>query len=244
MEPRDLIYNGGRIFRQSPVALATHQASGGTNDVVDVLFANFVAYAAVNWVYRTTSEATDLGLLNGTGANITACATIAGAFRILVTELFPRLLVSAVSLDSSSNSGHFLVKPGLRCFDRTSIGNIGNYGAKTASEFGVGTYFPNHYLAKVGNRYYDPCLMASYATADGPRWKDVKPLSLGRKNPGGMKKVGHGKDLIVLLPEMVPVPGFSSRYLILQPKQCKSILDRDGFETLKKDPDVSAGKFF
>jgi hypothetical protein len=136
------------------------------------------------------------------------------------------------------------VKPGLKCFDPKVIGNIGNKGAKLDSEFGVATFFPNHYLAKVENKFYDPCLMATYISPSGPIWVHAKDISFGRKNPGGIKKVGQGAQLKFLVLEQKPVPGFSTRMHLLLPKELKSILDKDGVEILKNDPDVKIGGFF
>jgi hypothetical protein len=243
-KPSELIYNDGKIFSQSPVALATLANYGVANNPVDILFSNFVAYASANWTYRTSSDTTDEGLINGTGGTITACATIANAFRLLVNKYYPDMPESPISLDSSSQRGHFLVKPGLKCFDPKSIGNIGNYGAKSASEFGVATFFPNHYLAKVGTKYYDPCLMATYISPDGPIGPRTKDISFGRKNPGGIKKVGNGAQLMFLVTEQKPVPGFSTRLQLLLPKELKKILDNEGVAILKNDPDVKIGGFF
>ena len=244
MKPSEIIYNNGELFSDNPVASATLQNYGQQNDPIDILFSNFVAYAAANWSYRTTSDTTAEGLINGTGGVITACATIANAFRLLINMYFSDVVESGISLDSSTGKSHFLVKPGLKCFDPKVIGNIGNFGATTANEFGVATYFPNHYLAKVGIKYYDPCLMASYIAPDGPILEHTKDISFGRRNPGGIKKVGKGPFLKFLMVEQKPVPGFSTRLLLLLPKELKGLLDKDGVAILKKDVDVKVGRFF
>ncbi len=244
----ELIYNGGEIFRQSPIALRVLQANGGGGQKdVDVLFANFVGYAAANWTYETSSKSsTSEGILNDKeGAKaIVACATIGGAFKKLVEEYAPKYATSNESLNSSNGKARFLVKPGLKCFDQRVIGNVGNHGAKSPQQFGVATYFPEHYFVKVGSKYYDPCLMATYMTLDGPILQHTKNISLGPRNPPLMK-VGSGRQLMFLQYQQTsPLPGFSGRYFLLTPKECKGLLDADGVAMLKKDQDVMAGRFF
>ena len=248
-KPSEEIYNDGKLFQQSPIAIATLATSGSADNPTDVLFANFVGYAAANWTYNATSGSTGQDLLDGTGGKMPACYTIAEAFTLLVKELvaaekLPVAVCSMAKLEGSE--GRFLVKQGLKCFDRRVIGNVGNYGAKTDQEFGVGTYFSSHYFCQVGTKYFDPCLMASYATKEGPVWKRSTNFmpGLGRLNPP-MVKVGLGSDLVLLMNDTKKqLPGFGSTWQIVLPKECKRVLDAAGFELLKKDPAVVAGRFF
>ena len=241
--PSEEIFNGGQIFVQSPIALSI---IGKLNqqDSIDILFANFVAYAAANWTYNATSDATAAGLLNGQGGKKPACATIAVAFRLLVNMKVPNQVCSEEKLEGGD--GRFLTKPELKCFDRRVIGNVGKYGAKADHQFGEGTYFSSHYFAKVGQRFYDPCLMTTYQNRREPIWKQSKNFlaGLGYKNPA-LIKIGVGKDLIILMNDTSKqVPGFGSTWQKLLPKECKKVLDSAGFELFKKDQDIKAGNFF
>jgi hypothetical protein len=244
-KPSEEIYNEGKIFTQSPIALEIHKSCGAQNDVLDILFANFVAYAAANWSYNATSiDTTSQGLLDGDGGTKPACATIEGAFRILVNTHMPNVQTSQAKLEGTD--GKFWVKPSLKCFDKNVIGNIGNPGANAQQQFGVGTYFYTHYFAKVGERFYDPCLMSSYETLREPIHMQSKLFlpGLGRHSPQ-MIKIGMGRNLKVLelLPNK-PVPGFGSTYTLWNPKDCKKILKKDGLKIFQNDKDIKAGGFF
>ena len=231
-------------FKDAPAAQqAKRAAASGDADLAE-LFANFVGYAAANWDYvAQPGKMTADQLLEGAGRKNPACGTLREALIDLIKDELKINDVGVASVESS-----FLVKTGLECFDSKVKGNVGNKGANSVNDYSVGCVFSKHYFLRSKGKYYDPCMKSVYTAENGPVAGMLetinKPIGLGRKNPP-MCTVGNGRSLIVLMNEnyslnKTTVPGFGATWVILVPKECKDVLDNEGWKLFQKDNLVKA----
>jgi len=232
----------GKFKSTHAAGQAKRAAAGGNADLVE-LFANFVGYAAANWNYVASPGSLKAqNLLASSGAQQPACGTLREALMILIKE---ELKIPCQEAKVPSN---FMTKPGLECFDPKVKGNVGNNGAKSPSQYGLACVFSKHFFLSANGKYYDPCLKAVYTSENGPVAGVLQNINgnigLGRKNPP-MMRVGNGRSLIIRMNERYStpqekVPGFGSTWKILLPKECKDVLDAEGWKLFKKDPFVKA----
>jgi hypothetical protein len=230
-------------YQDHPAAREAKHAAIGCDETLATLFANFVGYAAANWDYvAQPGSMTALDLLNGNGRKSPACGTLREAMMILVKDEL------GLTASPAAQNNAFLVRPGLNCFDPKVKGNVGVKGANTPQAYTKGCVFSKHFFLKVGNKFFDPCMKAVYSSEDGPvggKLETVnKPIGLGRMNPP-MCTVGTGRMLVVLMNENYSakktiVPGFGSTWIILTPKECKDVLDSDGWKKFKSDRVIKA----
>jgi hypothetical protein len=197
--------------------------------LADALFDNFITYAAANWQYLAQPGAQKAeDALNSDGPASLACGTIREALKIMFKE------VLGLAAQNEDINGYFISKPGLKNFDSRVTGNL-------FSETGqvLGAHFSTHYFLKCGSKWYDPCLMASYATKEGPI--HAKTQLVGNppiKSVLGLKKSGSGHSLTFFKMEQRAVPGFGSVWKTVKPKDLKAALTKLDWETAKLDPDV------
>lgn len=196
------------------------------------LFAGFVGYAGAHWTYSAQSGAQKApDLLAGEGAKNVACGTLREALKIMMREDLQ------LTVRNTDINDRFLTKPSLQCFDAKVKGNVGNHGSMT---FDLACHFSTHYFVETDGKFYDPCLMAVYATSDGPVAHKTSLI----KN-SNMRKAGKGRSLLILklLPGRI-VPGFGEVWEILVPEECKrkGVLTAQEFQAVKSDPDVVAGQ--
>ena len=229
-------------FKDTPAAQQAKRAATSGDAELAELFAKFVGYAAANWDYvAQPGQMTANQLLEGEGRKSPACGTLREALIALIKDELEINDVGTASVESS-----FLVKTGLECFDPKVKGNVGNYGARGPNDYKVGCVFSKHYFLRSKGKFYDPCMKSVYTAENGPvagMLEQInKPIGLGRKNPP-MFTVGNGRSLIVLMNEnyslnKTTVPGFGATWVILLPKECQDVLDKDGWKLFKQDQRV------
>ena len=229
-------------FNDTPAAHQAKRAASSGDAELAKLFANYVGYAAANWDYvAQPGQMTADQLLEGDGRKSPACGTLREALITLIKQELKIADVGPASVESP-----FLVKTGLECFDPKVKGNVGNKGAISPNDYRVGCVFSRHYFLRAKGKYYDPCMKSVYTAENGPvagKLEQInKPIGLGRKNPP-MCTVGNGRSLIVLMNEnyslrKTAVPGFGATWVILLPKECKDVLDKDGWKLFQQDQRV------
>jgi hypothetical protein len=232
MSAREDILSGK--FQKSPAGQLAHTKAGGTGAVAD-LFASFVGYANATWNYAAQAGGqTAQGLLDGDGKKSAACGTVREALKTLLRDD-----LHLTDVKNEDINEYFLTKPGLECFDSQVKGNVGNHGKMT---FDLACHFSTHYFVSTGGKHYDPCLMAVYTSQDGPIAHRTKVI---KDTEGALRKAGTGRSLLILnLLRGRAVPGFGSVWEILLPSECKAVLPRNQFESLKNDQDVKNARLF
>jgi len=218
-------------FKTTPAGAAAGQAADWGGATAE-LFASFVGYAYANWNYAAQPGAqTAKALLDGDGPKTIACGTIREALKLMLRED-----LALTDVANADINRYFLTKPGLQCFDTKVKGNVGNHGKPS---FDLACHFSTHYFLQTGGKFFDPCLMAVYANAQGPIGHCTNSVG----GTQGLRKAGTGNALVLL--HLLPgrtVPGFGSVWEILLPAECKTVLTSPELQALKNDPDVKAAK--
>lgn len=217
-------------YLHTPAGQTAFQAAG-TSDIAEV-FGSFVGYASTNWNYAATAPfGQKVGdVIDGDGTKEVACGTLREAFKIVLREDCEKKV-------SDASFARFMTRRELNCFDPKVKGNVGYF---RSSSFNLGCYFSLHFFIEYDGKFFDPCLMATYATESGPALAHCRDL-----NPLRLVLLGTGRDAKILR-KLVnrPVPGFDSAYEMIAPHQLSEALSPEDFKTLKKDVRFTAAVGF
>jgi hypothetical protein len=197
--------------------------------LADALFENFVDYAVANWDYGASSGGLTADvLLSGTGRKTVACGTLREALKKMFRDDLNRQDVADADL------GHFISKPDLHCFDPKVKGNLGNRGS---GMFNLGCLFSGHWFLACGDKFYDPCLQATYMSKEEPIFQKTTRVGTLAQSVPGVEYAGLGKATILLrkIPNKT-LPGFGDVFEIIKLNEVTTVFSGEDLRRIRATP--------
>lgn len=199
-------------------------------------FENLCEYAKSHYNYSARREpgrsGADVLAMARTERPNVDCATLAEAFLIIVKEDL-EVPENVTELSNVFATFGFATKATSRCFDGAVLGNMRTVRGQYRDT--ARCVFSSHYFAKVGNIYYDPCMLTTYASKD-----DVKSWTLrgayGIYYNKMMTIQNDPSKFLIRIPHNLGTPspkGFASSMLICDTRALDPEIYRTAFRAEK-----------
>jgi len=198
---------------------------------VRTLFKNFCDYAKRFYTYSATkvegSKGQELLEYPHGDLRVVDCGGLRHAFLLMAIENLG--LRDETSGAAVSWSKGFATRQFSKCFDAKIHGNI-----RTATQnFRAISrcVFREHYFVKIGTRFYDPCMLATYETEEEVMsWKFKNACDPYDRILYGVE--GDDSTLLIRIPDAAPQPhGFASSFLQIETKELDKAVYHKAFNT-------------